>query len=170
MSDMLRIQLTGKSADTWDRIFEKLVGVIETAVDGVMPTLNEESRDNIQEFVQDVAEVSKGYIKARMEKPSLENELKIAQITKAFEESKLIRAQADNVAIDTKNKVLSHERGQLELLNQRIEMALKWLGFLSAHVHRDKDGNAYLVLTNQHMSDLTTDLKELQNPTDTEKE
>lgn len=50
------------------------------------------------------------------------------------------------------------DRERLQLAEERLAAALKWLAFLNNHLVRDEHGSVCLLLTNENMSLLLADL------------
>ena len=164
MSDLIRLELTGRRADAWNRVFDALTGVIEHAIDHLAPSADEATRSTAKDLTRDLAEITKGFLKAKLEGPAVENELKIAEIAVKFEELKLTKARRDQVEVETDIKRVQLEKDRLALWEQRMTMALKWLGFLQSHIAQDDDGRVALVLTNQEMASLLSDFRALSSP------
>lgn len=154
MSDVIRLELTGKQAEAWNRVFDTLAGVVVRAVEHLIPDDGAEKKEQARQMTEDLAEITKGWAKAKIERPTLENEKIIADITAKFEEAKLTRAKREQVEVETQKK-------RLELWEQRVAMALRWLGFLGHHIIRGEDGSVTVVLTNRALALLHADVKAL---------
>lgn len=163
MSDIVRLELTGKRAEAWDRVFETLTSVIEGAVDHLVPESAEQTRETAHGLTRDIAEITKGFVSAKLEKPALENELTIAEIAIKFEELKLSAANREQIEVETAIRKVALEKERLDLWERRMSLAFKWLGFLQTHISRSPDGSVTLVLTNQDMSSLLSEVRAIQN-------
>lgn len=155
MSDVIRIELTGKRSKAWNRVFDTLTGVVEKAVEQLAPHVEEGTRRKINDLTHDLAEVTKGFVKAKMERPTLENERILVDIAAKFEELKLTRANRKRVEMET-------EIRRLDLWEKRMALAIKWLGFLSQRIVHTEEGGVVLVLTNQDLAALVAEVKEVR--------
>ena len=158
MSNMIALEISGRNGEAWDRVFHTLTTIIERAVDGLMPTAEPETKEKAREITTDLAEIAKNWLQAKLEKPVLDNERTVAEIAARFEEIKLSQAKRGEIEVDTDIKRVRLERDRLALLEERLKMAFKWLGFLQQHFVRRDDGSVVLVLTNQDMSELLGDV------------
>lgn len=162
MSDIIRLDITGKQADAWNRAFGSFADVIERAVEHLAPNMDEPQRQHVHDLTQDIADITKNYIKAKLECPALENELKLAKIAAKFEELKTKQAERKQIEVDTEIKQVTLEKERLDLWDRRLVLAFKWLGFLENHVVRSPDGTVTLILSNRDLSALRTDIALLQ--------
>ena len=158
MSDKFRYELTGKRGEAWDRIFDSLLRIVEKGIDNLTPDIGEESKEIADDMMQGLGELTKGWLKAKLDKPVLENEKIMAEIALKFEELKLQEAKRDRYEVNTERTRLKLENERLELWENRMTLAFKWLEFLTNKVVRDENG-VYLVMTNQ---DVQTMMKELK--------
>jgi hypothetical protein len=151
MSEPIRIELTGKNGESWNRVFETLTGIVTNAVTAIAPT-DTPTQMAAEQFVADIGEISKNWLKAKVERPSLENEKLFAEIVGLFEEAKLKKSQRERQEIE-------NESMKLDLMAKRLTMAIKLLGFLQNHCTRDINGNMTLVFTNEELPVLLADVK-----------
>jgi hypothetical protein len=162
VTDIIRLELSGKRADAWNRVFDTLTAIVEKAVDQIVPDSEPAVRDTAKAMSADVAEITKGFLQAKLERPVLENELTVAEIAIKFEELKTAKANREQIEVNTERSKVALERDRLALWEQRMVLAFKWLGFLQHHLVRTEDGNAVLLLTQQDMSSLLSDCKAIQ--------
>lgn len=162
MSDLIRLELTGKHAEAWNRVFDTLISVVEKAVDQLAPCIEENTRDKTKKFAHDLADITKGFLKAKLEQPMLENEQVIAEIAIKFEELKIAKANRERLEVETEIKKVTLEQKRLELWEQRMVTALKWLGFLQHHLLQQGDNDAVLLLTNQELRSLLSEVRGFQ--------
>ncbi len=157
MSDPIRLDLTGRNSRAWNRVFDTLTSAVESAVDNLMPDAPDEIREEAKDLAGGIAEITKDWLKAKLERPALENELKIVEIAAKFEELKVQRQEAEvNLAL---KKVELDER-RLDLWEKRLTLALRWLGFFQRNIIREADGSVVLLLTGENMGALMADLQE----------
>jgi hypothetical protein len=157
MSEPIRIKLTGKNAEQFNRVFSTLADVVLTGMMAVIPQDDEELIKATQQFVSDIADLTKGWVKAKIERPGLENEKIIAEIVNLFEDAKVKRAQRQKLEIE-------NESARLDLMVKRVETALKLLGMLSNSFVRDGNEELTLILTNENLAILHADVKAMSQP------
>ncbi len=162
MTNVVRLELTGKRAEAWNRVFDTLTSVIERAIDQIAAGADEVKRENAHQLTRDIAEITKDFLKAKLERPALENELTIAEIALKFEELKLSKAKREQLEVETQIKAVSLESARLDLWERRLSVAVRWLCFLENHFVRSENGDVTLVLTNQDISSLLTDVRSIQ--------
>lgn len=163
MNDLIRLELSGRQADAWNRVFGALAGVIENAIDRLAANVEPEARETAKNLSRDVAEIAKSFVKAKLERPTLENESTVADIALKFEQLKLLQANREQVEVETKIRKVRLDKERLEFFERQLTVAIKWLGFLQRHIVSDNDGSVTLVLTNQDMASLSTDVRAIQN-------
>ena len=115
------IELTGKSADAWNRIFDTLTNTIETVVQnlashGADPVAMQIAHD----ITAPLAEIAKGWLKAKVERPQIENQKMLAEIRAKFEDFKLTRAKSEQVEVETERKRVQLDSEQLDLWDKRL--------------------------------------------------
>lgn len=155
MSDLIRIDVTGKSSETWSRIFESLSATIGRAVESIAGAIPDDAKREAVNLTRELAEATRGWAKAKLEKPVLDNELKIAEIAQRLEEIKLAQVKREIVEVELDEK-------RLELWEKRLAMAMKWLSFMNRSVTRDENGNMTLVMTNRDLRLLIGEVGALQ--------
>jgi hypothetical protein len=152
MTPLIRIDLTGKDADRWNRIFGLFTTVIERSVDALVA--DDACNGGAKDLAADLLAISQGWLKAKVERPALENEKIVADVVQAFEQAKLLAAQRKQVEVETQIR-------NLDLWEKRLQLALKWMAFAQQHVVSGEDGSVTLVLTNQDLAMLTSELSNL---------
>jgi len=152
MSELMRIELGGRDSEAWNRVFAKLTGVVEKAVAHLVGDASAKTKAEAKEFAKDIADITKTWFRAKLEKPEIDNELKLAEIAERFEKIKALHVQRELAEVKLDEK-------RLDLWEKRMVTALKWLRFLTQCTVRDKDGNLTLVLSNQQLARLHADLK-----------
>ena len=116
-SELVAIELAGKNPEAFDRLFGKLTETIERSIETLS---GRDTSPGVSSAIQDVASIAKSFAKAKLEKPSIENQHLIAQISSEYaaaEErlanARKLHAEADSVEIDN----------VLKRLNTAIRMA-----------------------------------------------
>jgi hypothetical protein len=163
MSDLIRIDISGKTAFAWDRLFDRLTGIVGKAVDALACNAEPATRAAAKECAADIIEITKGWMQAKLQKPILDNEKTIAEIAIKFEELKMAEVKRRQAEIEADLKAVELEKERLELWELRLIKAMKWLGFLQTHMVREADGSVSLVLTNENMTSLLLDTRALQS-------
>lgn len=164
MSEVLRIELAGKNADAWNRVFSNLTRALENAIEQLAPDATDSDRKVAKELTADIAEITKGWMKARLERPTLENERILADIAARFEELKLAQSQRNKIEAETEAIRIENERKKLTLIEEQISTALRVLGMLQRHIVRNADGSVILLLTNEILPILAADTRALAAP------
>lgn len=154
MSDVIRIEFTGKDSKQWNRVFDRFHSVISQAIDFVQEDSSEATRKSTEQFVRDIGDITKGWAKAKFDSASIDNEVKLADIQKRYQEALKTKAEREGQEI-------SNDRNRIRLSEERFASALRMLQFLHSCVATDKDGNVTLLLTNQNPALLAADLKAL---------
>jgi hypothetical protein len=150
VTDLIRLELTGRTAAAWDAVFDRLTESVNRAVDALSGDAETADGGKESELVSALAEITKGWAKAKLERPSLENERIIAEIAEAYERAKLLKAQRHHQEIE-------NEQARIALLDRKLGTALKWLG-LKTHLVKDEHGNTTLVVTKEDLRLLAADL------------
>jgi len=151
MSELLRIELTGKNAEAWNRVFGSLTGLLESAVRKVCCRINPDAEGEAASLATDIAEITKSWVRAKLENPSIENESKLAEIAERFERMKLLQ-------IDQKRGMVALEKEKLELFEKQVQTALRLLKVLHSCVVRDEQGNVTVLLTNKILANLKVEV------------
>lgn len=151
MREHIRIELGGQSSEAWDRVFKKFTNVVEAAVDGLMADSPDGTRGQAREFARDIADIANGWVRAKLERPEIENEAKLAEIAERFERIKMLQIRRELAEVELAEK-------RLDFWEKRITKALKWIGIFTKCVVRDEDGNLTLVLTNEQLDHLQGNL------------
>ncbi|MCP4581491.1 MAG: hypothetical protein GY839_07710 [candidate division Zixibacteria bacterium] len=115
MSDTIRVELSGKQSEAWNRMFDSFTSVIEKAVEQLAPNMGEDKRAKVKDDINDICEITKNFLQAKIEKPVLENEMIIADIAKKFEELKLIKANRKKIEAETEILEVNLEKQRLDL-------------------------------------------------------
>lgn len=152
MNEHIRIELGGMNSGAWDRVFKKFTNVVETAVDGLMADAPNETRGEAREFARDIADITNGWVRAKLEKAEIDNEVKLAEIAERFEKIKMLQVRRELAEVELADK-------RFEFWEKRITKVLKLLGFFAQCAVRDKDGNLTLVLTNEQLAHLQSHLE-----------
>lgn len=156
MSKLIRIEFGGKNDEAWNRVFEKFTKVVERTVDGLIDDAPNKTKSEVKELAQNIADITKGWVKAKLEKPEIDNEVKLVEIAERFEKIKMLQVQRELAEVELANK-------RLELMEKRIVQALKWLGFFMQHAVRDKEGNLTILLSNEQLDHLQGNLKSFED-------
>jgi hypothetical protein len=151
MTDLLRIELSGRHAAAWNLLFERLTQSVERALQALTDSESAGETQVDTTVLAALAEITKGWTKAKLERPSLDNEKVIADIIEAYERAKLIRSQREH-------QDLRNEQERLVLFENRLIMTLKWLRFLNHHMVKDDAGNCTLLLSNEDLRVLVLDV------------
>jgi hypothetical protein len=154
MSEPIRVELSGRNAEKFRQAFSDLSGIIIEGVMALVPEEDDELKKVTSKLVTSITEITAGWAKANLERPSLENEEIIARTVNLFEEAKLKRAQCESQKI-------ANESAKLDLMVKRVETALKLIGMLSNNFLLEGD-KLTLVLTNQELAMLNADIRALQ--------
>src|SRR5262245_36323297 len=100
MSEPIRIELTGANANAWNRVFDTVTKVVEEAASTLLACQPNELRAKASNLAMEFAALSKDWVRAKLEAPVLDNELKLADIAKKLEEIRLTQAQREIVEVE----------------------------------------------------------------------
>lgn len=159
MSEPIRIDITGKNAEIWNRIIDQLSETVEKTVQSMMPKYEPETRKKAAQAAKDIAELTGSWLQAKLESPTLDNEQKIADIAAKFEDIKLSEARRRGIEADTDIKLVQLDRARLRFWQEQLAAALRTLCLFEGHFIRDADGNVTLLITNENLVQLTAALK-----------
>ncbi len=156
MSEPLRLSLRGKNAKQWNRLGKTLVQSIVKGAKAVIPAGNEDVLQATQGTASDAVAISTGWLKAKVDKPSLENEKTCAEIEKLFEEAKERREK-------TESQKIQNESSRLDLAVKRVKTAIALLGLMHKHFVQG-DNELTLLLTNEDLEELLDEVKVPEAP------
>jgi hypothetical protein len=163
MSDPIRFELAGKNTKQWNRISKNLVKVIMDGMTAVMPPGNEDVLKSTEQSLSDAAEISKGWLKAKIDKPSIDNEKVIAETYNLFEDLKTKQTKRIGEEIANEKGRIANESARLDLAIKRVKTAIVLLGLMQKHFVL-RDGELTLVLTNEDLAVFVAGMKELSGP------
>src|SRR4029450_2097611 len=123
----------------------------------VVPHEDEEGAATTRQLIEDIADITKGWLKAKIERPALDNERIIAEVINLFEDAKIKRAQRQKLEIE-------NESAQFDLLVKKVETAFKLLGMLSNSFIHDGNDKLTLIITNENLSLFHADIKAMSQP------
>ena len=110
-AQIVAIELSGRDPEAFDRLFAKLTDTIEKSLEMMS---GKDASPGVSSALQDVASIAKNFARAKLEKPSIENQHLIAQISSEYaaaEErlasARKLHAEADSVEIDNAMKRLN---------------------------------------------------------------
>lgn len=106
-SELIRFELTGKDAELFKSLFSKLTKAMESVVQSLA---KEEISDEKKNTIEEVVKITQSYVQAKVQKPSIENEKLIAQITSEYAtaQEKLANARrthAEAESIEVENEL-----------------------------------------------------------------
>ena len=152
MERPIKIELSGRDPVAWNRINSKLMELIEGTVECLMADLDHDKKEEVALIGKDIAKLTTNWIQAKFESSPIDNELKLVEINKRFEEIK-------NLQIQRQLNEVKLEKQKLELWEKRIMTALNILSVANKCFTKDENGNAVLILTNQQLADLKSGIK-----------
>lgn len=76
--EKLKIDLVGKNQEVFNRLFTKLTNTI---IDSLNSISEKEITENSKDTIKDYVSVAQEFIQAKLQKPSIENENYLADIT-----------------------------------------------------------------------------------------
>lgn len=128
----LKADLEGKDKTRWAKLKGKFIDRLHQVFDEICDlTINPQDQISLGEELTVVTSKGIGFLKAKLDAPSIENQKKLAEIGKLFAERKKILAEAEKIAFETKLK----------------KMKLK-LGMIKAFFSKNQDPET-LIFTNQ---------------------
>lgn len=132
---LARIVLSGRDPAQFDVLFDKLEGALVGALDGL--TTGGVDADT-EAIVGEVRRAGQEFLEAKLRKGSIENDLKLAEITRTYAEAEEALARREKVVQET-------EAQRIENARLRLRACVEVLTFKAA-IRRDADGNLTLDL------------------------
>ncbi len=146
----LVLKLTGSHREALDRLFDTLSSALAKVTDDLACGTTSSDGGSESMVVEDLSEVAKAWLGAKLERPTLENEKRAAEIVETYERIKTAQLERQLLEIEKQAKMLELENATLSLNERRIASGLKWLGCLKSVLTEDDDGNLTLLLSDDH--------------------
>lgn len=110
----LRIDLAGRNPALFDALFARLEA---TLVDVVERLTHAQVDPSSREVMGELLGAAQGYVEAKLKAPSIENQQKLAEITRLY-------AEAEERLAHAREQRAVAERQELENLEKKLELAL----------------------------------------------
>ena len=113
-SELIRLVISGRG-DAWARLETKLLGLIDVIVDRVEGSASSTTAtETTREVVKDISRIATEWARAKVERPTLENEKLRAEIASEFAEAK--RRLAETLRIEAETRKIDAEARNIELV------------------------------------------------------
>lgn len=130
--EVMRIELTGLNEAIWDRSFAKLSEVLENLVSRISEStgLSEETQSKSAQASLDLANIAATWAKAKIERPSLENQKLLMEISFKYAEQKRLVAETQKLEEETRGLRIENDYKEINKILETFErfIALKNLG------------------------------------------
>ncbi|MEM1042140.1 MAG: hypothetical protein AAGI91_05870 [Bacteroidota bacterium] len=113
----LQIDLAGRNPALFDALFAQLE---QTLVDVVERLTHAQIDPSSREIMGELLGAAQGYVEARLKAPSIENQVRLAEITRLY-------AEAEERLAHAREQRASAERQELENLEKKLEVALSMM-------------------------------------------
>ena len=115
------VHISGYNDEEWQRIGTKIVSLIERLSDNILEKsgVDEEQKSNLS---SDITSIATKWAQAKMEKPSLENDVLKADILKKLSEARKIDMESELIATEQRNK---EALGMIEVMERLIDLQIK---------------------------------------------
>ncbi len=133
----VQIDLAGRNPALFDALFARLEGAL---VDVVERLTHAQVDPSSREIMGELLGAAQGYVEARLKAPSIENQQKLAEITRLY-------AEAEERLAHARAQRASAERQELENLETKLELALTLMQRLSTVKLRQGPDGTTLDLT-----------------------
>lgn len=110
----LRIDLAGRNPALFDALFARLE---ETLVDVVERLAHAQIDPSSREIMGELMGAAQSFVEAKLKAPSIENQRKLAEITRLY-------AEAEERLASARERKAAAERQELENLERKLELAL----------------------------------------------
>lgn len=119
--NLIKIDLVGRNSEAFDRLSGRLVATIESVVEKMS---NSQVDDSTRSTLEDIAQVAQSFIQAKAQKPTIENQKMLAEISHEYAAAEEKMASA---------RKINAEAESVEIANAvaRLESAIKMLGILN---------------------------------------
>ncbi len=134
-SNILKLSVSGLPEESWNRLQDSLFRIIDKVSNKLdeNSSIDTDTIDSTSNILKDISSIASQWAKAKVEKPSLENEKIKAEITEKFAQTKKILKETEktdeeikSLRIENQHKELSYYLDNLErvfLLMQKFNEA-----------------------------------------------
>ena len=113
--EIRHVQVRGKDPQRWAELQGKFV----EAVTKLLDTVVDESGRTVRDETREVSGRAIGALKALLEKPAVDNEVKIAEIEKTLAEAEKAWAEADKIAAEAEDQ-------RFETMSKKFNLLMKY--------------------------------------------
>jgi len=144
---LIRFCITG-SDEAWKRLQGRIYGLINVIADRIEGEGNAESAhvESVREATQDVVRIAAEWVRAKVEKPTLENNQIRAEIAAKFAEAKRTLAEEGKLLAETRAIELENENKQLVWKLDNLERLLRLLSVVAHVTYAEEGNNGHLVI------------------------
>lgn len=131
--DLIRFAITGKNAELWERLQGRIFEVVDAIVTRIADTadLDAPETDAVVEVAQDLAKLATDWARAKLERPSLENQKLQAEIAVQFAEAKKTLAEARKLDAETRQIDANTQNQVLDGLLTKLEKLMRMMGSIT---------------------------------------
>lgn len=116
---MIRIDLGGKDSEAFDRLSQRLVDTIEDVVNKMSQS---QISNSTRSTLDDIAEVAQGFIQAKAQKPTIENQKVLSEISREYAIAEERIAQARKTNAEAESVEIGNAVARLESALSMLQM------------------------------------------------
>ncbi len=122
-TNILKLSASGFSDETWNRLNDSFLNIIENFSNKLenSTSIDKDTLDTTSSIVKDISTIATQWAKAKIEKPTLENEKIKAEIAEKFAQTKKVLKETEktdeeikSLRIENRHKELSYHLEELE--------------------------------------------------------
>ena len=180
-SNILKLSVSGFSEESWNRLQDSLFRIIDKVSNKIddSTSIDKETIDFTSSILKDISAITSVWAKAKMEKPSLENEKIKAEIAEKFAQTKKILKDTEKTDEEIKSLRIENRHKELSYYLDELERVFTLMQkFRDAQLFFSKDGqNASLFiggridqykLKNENQQGITKNIVHLADSTNNE--
>jgi hypothetical protein len=119
--NLVTLHISGQNSEEWQRVGARLVTLIEKISDRIVEASGVE-KDPSSTTVEDITSIATRWAQAKVEKPSLENDVLKANIMKALAEARKIDHESAKIATENRN---SEILGMIDAMDRLVDLQIK---------------------------------------------
>ena len=167
--ELLRVAITGKGEE-WGRLQEKIYSIVDVIAQRIQDHTSADAAkvEGSAEALKDLSTLAANWARAKIERPSLENEKLKAEIASEFAEAKKRWAEAIKIEAETRQIDSSTNNQELVASLDNLERLLRIAKMMSHVTFARVDGDGHLLIgpTPSQLGEANGDVALLGDSTD----
>ena len=145
--ELIRFSVSGKGPE-WGRLQEKIFSIVDVIAERIQQSssIDQESVDASAEAFKDLSAIATNWARAKIERPSLENEKLKAEIASEFAEAKKRWAEALKLEAETRQIESSTNNQLLVAALDNLERLMRIAKQMSHITFERLDGDGHLLI------------------------